>query len=374
LAEPSFTAEAVTRDGATELHLRGALTLADGDALWESLHQQLGDSANVRVDLSEVRQIDGAGAALLIALARECEAAGGTVELAGANDQVQRVLALYTPAHSETAPEHTETRVGFIEQVGHAVWQQLRDFKAVLTFTGQLTVGLVSALRKPRTVHWRDLGHLIERAGADAVPIVALINFLVGLIMGYQSAIQLRRFGANLFIADLVGLSITRELAPLMTAIIVAGRSGAAYAAELGTMQVREEIDALSTLSIDPARFLVFPRILALAIAVPLLTLLGDLLGCVGGLVVGVMQLDLTMTMYLTELREAVDMWDVAGGVVKSAVFAATITLISCQRGLATRGGADAVGLSTTSAVVISLFALVTLDAGFAVLFNALGI
>jgi phospholipid/cholesterol/gamma-HCH transport system permease protein len=262
----------------------------------------------------------------------------------------------------------------FVEEVGHATAVHLRDAKRVFAFSGELVIGVIGAVRRPRSVHWREVGPLMERAGVDAVPIVTLINFLVGLIMGYQAAIQLVRFGANIFIANLVGLSITRELGPLMTAIIVAGRSGAAYAAELGTMRVRDEIDALSTLSLDPARFLVLPRIVALAFVVPILTLLADLVGCAGGLLVAIAQLDLTMTSYLGQLQEAVDPWDVVGGLIKSIVFAVTIVLISCQRGLATRGGADAVGRSTTSAVVIILFALVTLDAIFAVVYDTLGI
>ncbi|MEM7518733.1 MAG: ABC transporter permease, partial [Planctomycetota bacterium] len=176
------------------------------------------------------------------------------------------------------------------------------------------------------------------------------------------------------FVANLVGLSLTRELAPLMTAIIVAGRSGAAYAAELGTMKVSDEIDALRTLGLDPQRFLVFPRVLALTVVVPILTLLADIVGILGGWFVAVTMLDLTSIAYVTQLRGALDVGDVMSGLIKSGVFAATITLISCQRGLETRGGAAGVGNSTTSAVVSILFALVLLDAGFTFLFELIGL
>ena len=211
----------------------------------------------------------------------------------------------------------------------------------------------------------------MERAGADGVPIIALINFLVGLIIALQAADQLKRYGADVFLADLVGLTMTRELAALMTAIIVAGRSGAAYAAELGTMRVNEEIDALCSLGLDAQRFLVMPRVIALAAVAPLLTLLGMVLGCVGGLVVALTSLELTPAIYWGELQRAINLLDITEGLTKSVLFAITIVFISCQRGLATRGGAAGVGRSTTSAVVAILFSLIVLDAIASTLFNS---
>src|SRR5581483_2143691 len=189
----------------------------------------------------------------------------------------------------------------------------------------------------------------------------------------FQAAVQLKQFGANIFVADLVGLSITRELAPLMTAIIVAGRSGAAFSAELGTMKVSEEIDALRTLGLDPYLFLVFPRVLALVVVLPLLTILADAVGILGGLLVALLGLDLTANAYVVETQKALHLWDVSSGLLKSLVFGLQIGLIACQRGLATRGGAEGVGRATTSAVVTSLFALVVTDAIFTMLFNAFG-
>src|SRR5436190_12480237 len=199
----------------------------------------------------------------------------------------------------------------------------------------------------------------MERTGADAVPIVVLINFLVGFVMAFQGAVQLKQFGANLFVADLVGLSITRELGPLMTAIIVCGRSGAAFAAELGTMKVSEEVDALRTMGIGPLRFLVLPRIIGLFLAMPILTLLGDLVGIAGGLLVGVISLDITITGYLNETRKALGIWDVFQGLVKCGFFGIAIGIVSCQQGLATSGGAEGVGRRTTAAVVTTLFSLI---------------
>ncbi|MCL4148716.1 UNVERIFIED_CONTAM: hypothetical protein GTU68_004370 [Idotea baltica] len=214
----------------------------------------------------------------------------------------------------------------------------------------------------------------MERAGADGIPIILLINFLVGLIIALQSAFQLERFGANLFLADLVGLSMVREMAPLMTAIVVAGRSGAAYAAELGSMKVSQEVDALWTLGFDPQRFLVLPRLIALALVVPILTTLSMVVGIFGGLIIGVQYLGLTTLAFMVQLGNAVGFSDLAGGLLKSSVFAVAIGLIACQRGLATRGGAVEVGNSTTSSVVATLFSLVILDTIFTLGFQLFGI
>jgi phospholipid/cholesterol/gamma-HCH transport system permease protein len=211
----------------------------------------------------------------------------------------------------------------------------------------------------------------MERTGADAVPIVILINFLVGFVMAFQGAVQLKQFGANIFVADLVGLSVTRELGPLMTAIIVCGRSGAAFAAELGSMKVSEEIDALRTMGFGAMRYLVLPRVVALILVIPLLTLMADFVGILGGLVVGLTTLDLSVAGYVNETRKALSVWDVYSGVIKSMVFGLAIALIACQQGLATTGGAEGVGRRTTASVVTILFSLILLDAGFTVLFHA---
>jgi phospholipid/cholesterol/gamma-HCH transport system permease protein len=255
------------------------------------------------------------------------------------------------------------------------VTQQVTDhLSGMLSFLGDVVAEGLASLRDPRSIHWRDLQRLIVRTGFDALPIVVLINFLVGLVTGFQAAVQLRQFGADIYVADLVGLSVTRELAPLMTAILVAGRSGAAYAAELGTMQVSEEVDALRTLGLDRYRFLVFPRVLALVLVVPVLTLIGDAVGILGGLFVAITGLDLTAAAYMIETQQTIDLADVFGGVLKAFVFGAAIALVACQRGLAARGGAEGVGLSTTSAVVMTLFFLIVIDAGFTVLYHVFDI
>ena len=284
------------------------------------------------------------------------------------------MLDLYGCPTGHCSLAEAPTRLGIFSEVGQATAQVLRSGGDIVTFVGDVSAAAVGAIRAPRSVQWQDVGRLMERAGADGIPIVLLINFLIGIIMALQSAPTLSRFGANIFVADLVGLSLTRELAPLMTAIIVAGRSGAAYAAELGTMKVSEEIDALRTLGIDPQRYLVFPRAIALALVVPFLVLLADVVGILGGLIVATTTLDLTATAYFTELKLAIQPGDVIGGLAKSSVFAVMIAFVSCQRGLATSGGAAGVGASTTSAIVMILFNLVVLDALFTVLYQVIGV
>jgi phospholipid/cholesterol/gamma-HCH transport system permease protein len=233
-----------------------------------------------------------------------------------------------------------------------------------------MVVSAVGLVKNPRSGHLREVPPLVERTGADAIPIVVLINFLVGFVMAYQSAKQLKMFGANIYVADLVGLSVTRELAPLMTAIIIAGRSGAAFAAEIGSMKVSEELDALRTIGLRPFAWLVIPRTIALLVVTPFLTLIGDLVGVLGGLVVGITSLDLTAQGYLVETKKAVELWDVQHGVIKSFAFALAISLIACQQGFSASGGAEGVGRRTTSTVVTCLFALVLLDALFTIVFR----
>ena len=257
-----------------------------------------------------------------------------------------------------------------LDQIGVATRDIILEFKLAFAFLGQGLVSLAGIFRDPKSANWREIFPTAERSGADAVPIVMLINFLVGLVMAFQSAPQLQRFGANIFVADLIGISMTRELGPLMTAIVVCGRSGAAFAAEIGSMKVNEEIDALRTMGFGPMRYLVLPRTMALMITMPMLTLLANVLGILGGLCVGVFSLDLTAMAYFVQLQKAVKLWDLYSGLIKAAAFGLAIAMIACQQGLATSGGAEGVGRRTTAAVVTTLFTLIVIDAIFTVFFR----
>ena len=311
--------------------------------------------------------------ALLVQVKWNLQTKGVRCEFVGGGSTVEKILKLYE-GDTGPIPRPKRVSVGFFGHVGNNIVIGIKELQLFFAFVGSMVLAVGGVLRRPRTGNWHDVAPIMSRAGADAVPIVALITFLIGFVMAFQSAVQLKQFGANIYVADLVALSITRELGPLMTAIIVCGRSGAAFAAELGTMSVSEEIDALRTMGIGPLRFLVFPRVLALFLVVPILTLMGDLFGILGGLLVGVVNLDLTIIGYLNQTERALGIWDVAQGLVKACVFGTVIGLISCLQGLATTGGAEGVGRRTTTTVVQCLFALILIDAAFTMAFHELGL
>jgi phospholipid/cholesterol/gamma-HCH transport system permease protein len=323
--------------------------------------------------MSEVTLLDGGAMALLAHLRAGLHRRGVKAEFLSAPDRVQEIIALYGGDHV-VARLNRRRPLGTLDQIGRATLGTLLEIKSVLAFFGEMVISALGLLRAPRSANWRELSPTMERAGADALPIIILINFLVGLAMAFQSAAQLKRFGAEILVADLIGISVTRELGPLMTAIVVCGRSGAAFAAELGFMKVNEEIDALRTMGFGPMRFLVLPRALALILVVPLLTLIADVAGVLGGLVVGVFNLDLTALGYLNQSARVVTLWDVSSGLLKSLVFALAIALIACQQGLATSGGAEGVGRRTTSTVVVTLFTIILIDATMTVFFRVAGL
>ena len=354
------------------LRLGGQLELADAPELWRRLHAEVDSDRECTIDLTEVEKIDGVCAAILVSLEAQFRAAGQSLRFTGARAGIERLLELY--AIEGNPGKEPPRRLGILEQVGEGAVGLVRTSGGVLAFIGQLYLSGLQAIRRPRTIHWADFGKLLEKAGADSVPIVLAINLLVGFILGLQSAIQMQQFGVGIYVADLVGVSVVRELGPLMTAIIVTGRSGAAYAAQIGTMVVSEEIAALRSMGFDPIRFLVIPRTITLALMLPCLVVLGNLVGLLGGLLVGVFYLDLSLSAYILRTQSVIGLTDWFSGLFKASVFGISIALIACQRGFSTRGGAEGVGASTTSAVVSSLFMLVCLDAIFTLIFSVLGI
>lgn len=361
------------RPDAAVVELRGTFGLVDAAELWRTLLEHAERALPekpLQLDVSGVDSIDGGVMALLVQLRADLRRRGVRAEFVGASDNVQELIHLY---HGDVrvGPRKRRRPPGTLDQLGQATIAFFTEIKLVLAFFGMMLISAGRVLRRPSAANWRELWPTMERTGADAVPIVLLINFLVGFVMAFQGAVQLKQFGANIFVADLVGLALARELGPLMTAIIVCGRSGAAFAAELGSMKVAEEIDALRVMGFGPMRFLVLPRALALMIVLPMLTLIADLMGVLGGLTVGITSLDLTFVGYLYETQKAVRLWDVLSGLVKSVVFALVIALIACQQGLATSGGAEGVGRRTTSAVVTTLFTLILVDAAFTLFFYA---
>jgi phospholipid/cholesterol/gamma-HCH transport system permease protein len=245
-------------------------------------------------------------------------------------------------------------------------------FQELVHFVGVLVLALAHSVRHFRKFRWRETFYYAQLAGSDAMPIVFLLSFLMGLVMAFQAAVQLRQFGANIFVADLVSLAITRELGPIFTAIILAGRSGSAFAAEIGTMKVNEEVDALTVMGFNVPQFLILPKVVALIICGPLLTLWADMAGILGGIVVGVLSLDLTVKSFLEQMYGILTLKDVGSGLIKSVAFAFLVGLIGCYRGLQAEKGADSVGRQTTSSVVSGIFLIILTDAIFTVLFHNL--
>ena len=259
-----------------------------------------------------------------------------------------------------------------LERIGRGAHAAYRQTIELLGFVGESAHALAGCIAKPARMRWRPILFNIRSAGFDALPIVGLLSFLLGIVVAYQGADQLRQYGANIFVADLVGLSMLREFAPLITAIIIAGRSGSAYAAQIGTMSVTEEIDAMRTLGIAPLVLLVLPKIIALMIAMPLLTVFADVLGVFGGMIMAQAQLGVTYNEFLDRFVKAVSVTATLIGVCKAPVFAVIIATVGCFQGFRTKGGADSVGRQTTRSVVQSIFLVIVADALFSVAFSAL--
>ena len=323
------------------------------------------------VDASGVDYCDGAGMGLLVELRRCQLSRGGEVEVEGLGDENQRLLGALKDMSSENGRKKAQRSVA--TEVGKVAAHFWRDIVHQITFTGELVVAFLRVAANPRRLRWKDFWLAAERAGIDALPIVALITFLIGLILGFQSSVAMRPYGADIYVPNLIAIMLFRELGPLMTAILLAGRTGSSFAAELGTMKVNEEIDALTTMGLDPVRFLVVTRMLAVVIMTPMLTLFGIFAGLVGGAVV-FLSLGYPLIVYTNQVVGAVNLTDLTGGLFKTVVFGFLIASIGCLRGLQTLKGASAVGISTTRAVVAGIFLIILSDGIFAVLYYYLGI
>jgi len=354
--------------------LLGALTLATTADIWRELERVEPQSSPQSIDLSAVPSCDTAGAALLVDLGRRMSGDGAKTDLVGVGDQVAAMLSIVDracPPPPEEGPE--EVSFGMVDTVGEFAEGVLRNAYATVEYVGDLALGLAAAVTRPATVRWRDTVSYMSRVGADALGIVSLISALMGVILAFQMASQLQQYGADVYVADIVGLSIVRELGPLMTAIIVAGRSGSAFAAEIGTMKVNEEVAALDAMGLDRVRFLVLPKVIALLAMMPILIVFSDLCGILGGMLVGVTFLDLPVSIYVEQTISRITLWDVFQGMIRAECYALVIAAVGCLRGLQTRNGAQGVGASTTSAVVSGILLVIVTNAVLAVVFYYVG-
>lgn len=371
----SASVQAAFSDGVLTLRLSGWLDAHTVGRVWERSLKAVAQHKprQVIVEATGVDYCDGAGIAMLIDLRRQRSPQAKLGEVHGLSEKFQPLLDLFEPSDFAEAKSPRAEPAHLPQQVGEAAVNLWQDLVSLVGFVGELAAALVAAVLHPRHVRWRDAFLAAENAGVNALPIVALISFLIGLIMAFQSAIPMRQFGAEIYVADLVALSMLRELGPLMTAIIMAGRSGSAFAAELGTMKVNEEINALTTMGLDPVRFLVVIRVIAAVLMMPLLTLFSNLMGLIGGMVV-FLSFDFPLVTYYQQVLGAVQLKDLLGGLSKAFVFGILVAAIGCLRGLQTKTGASAVGLSTTSAVVSGIVLIVLADGVFSVVFYYLGI
>jgi len=342
------------------------------------LERQLKDmvwpvAADLEIDSSAISALDTSGAWLLHRTVRALEQQGRSVRIIGLRPEFGSLLELVS-ARAGFAGNTTHPKDGLLETIGRQAWQSLENVSGMLVFVGESSIALLRTIVQPRRIRWRTILHNIQSAGFEALPIVGLLSFLMGVVIAYQGADQLQRIGANIYIADLVGLTMLRELSPLLTAIIVAGRSGSAYAAQIGTMKVTEEIDALRTIGVAPQELLVLPKMLALVIALPLLTVYADLTGVLGGMIMASSKLDVSFVVFIDRFGDAVKLSSFLTGIVKAPVFAAIIALVGCYQGFQVTGSADSVGRQTTLSVVHAIFLVIVADALFSVVFNWLRI
>ena len=357
--------------------LGGRIALEDLPSLNSELKARLQEMVPARliVDLSRVEYLDSAGALELLNLKQEALARSMDFQFANLPDTAKGIMFLLDRDDLATAPLiANRDESNLVEELGDGARRFTGDLMRVTTFLGELLRALAYVCFHPRTVRWADVVSYMKRAGMDGLPIVSLISFLLGLIIAFMSSLQLKQFGANVYVAPLLAIAVVKELGPIMTAILVAGRSGSSFAAEIGTMKVNEEVDALTTMGFDPVRFLAVPKVLAAMLVVPLLTVYADIFAIAGGLVVGVLGLDLTAYTYLKDTQASLTLMDIIPSLFKAGVFALLIAGIGCQRGFEVRGGAEAVGTATTSAVVAALFLIIVTDSAFALAFHYLGI
>jgi phospholipid/cholesterol/gamma-HCH transport system permease protein len=327
------------------------------------------DAGKVVLDMSAISTLDTAGAWLLQRTIRVLEQRGAKVRISGLRSEFNTLLQLIA-AHAGMVEHAAPVKLGLLANIGQQAWHSLRGFSGMLAFIGESAIVFLRSLARPQRIRWRPILHNLQTAGFEALPITGLLSFLMGVVIAYQGADQLQRFGANIFIADLVGLSMLRELSPLLTAIIVAGRSGSAYAAQIGTMKISEEVDALRTIGVGPQELLVQPKILALVIALPLLTVYADVAGVLGGMLMANSMLDISYAVFFDRLEEALSLSSFLTGIIKAPVFAVIIALVGCYQGFQAHGSADSVGRQTTVSVVQSIFLVIVADALFSIIFN----
>lgn len=358
------------------MRFTGTLVTSSLELVEKHLDQLRADEGVIAIDISQLEALDTAGAYLIVETQRKYASGGRVPQITGASADrmrlIEKVSAAAFETHTKVLPQPTLTER--IETVGRAVVAALEKAANFVSFVGLVISRLVRTLLSPRRLRVTALFAQMQQTGYNAVPIIALMGFLIGIVLAFQGAVQLRQFGAEVFVVDLIAVSVLRELGILLTAIIVAGRSGSAYTAAIGSMKVHEEIDAMKTLGLDPVEVLVLPRLIALVLMLPVLGLVANVCALVGGAIMSWLELGVSPNMFLTRLRDNTDVWHLGVGMIKAPFFAFTIAVVSCWQGFQVAGSADSVGEKTRASVVQGIFLVIVLDALFSVFSAEIGI
>ncbi len=353
----------------------GLLTLSHLSKIETQLHFNKSSEKTQKMtfDLEAVERLDSAGAMMILSRIRKMEGRGYECTLNFSNQEFGRLLEM-VKAHSHKEKSFTADKISLLAALGKTVIQSLKTAMSFLAFFGQMSIAMFHYLSSPRSIRWKEIMFEMNESAIKALGIVALTMFLVGIVIAYQSSVQLKLYGANIFIVDMLGISILRELAPMLTAIVVAGRSGSAYAAQIGVMKITEELDAMRTMGFDPYAFLVLPRILALMIMMPILIFVADITGVIGGMLISNIELGLSPALFLDRFAEVVDIRHFWVGLVKGPFFALLIASIGIFHGLMVKNDTQSIGVNTTKSVVEAIFAVIICDAVFSIIFTNLGI
>ncbi|MDO9563606.1 MAG: MlaE family lipid ABC transporter permease subunit [Bradyrhizobium sp.] len=373
---PLLTATAT--DGLLELRPGGswiAANVAELEQLSDAVAPQLDRSGNVRLDMADVRELDTLGAWLIEKMSRRVMSAGHRAEVVGVADYYAGLIEKVRQVNrASSPPAPARNRIlGKVGDIGRATLGAREDVTVFLQLLGSLCVAMLGVLRRPRSLRLTSLVYQVYRVGWRAIPIVVLITFLIGAIIAQQGIFHFRKFGADSYVVDMVGILVLRELGVLIVAIMVAGRSGSAYTAELGSMKMREEIDALSTMGLDPVEVLILPRVIALICALPILSFIGSMAALYGGLLVAWFYGGMEPAIFIARLHDAVSVTHFEVGIIKAPFMALVIGIVACSEGLRVKGSAESLGRQTTTSVVKSIFLVIVLDGLFAIFFASIG-
>jgi len=358
-----------------ELTFQGNLDASGIASIWDKAITPVrsGNYSSVTAECAAITYMDGAGLALMLKLREEAALSGGKLDLVNLSEEYRQLISLTWDCDLPQWTAKTKERRGFTEAVGEAAEQLFIGTRDLVSFVGEATVMILQSIRHPGQVRWKDVILSCINIGVDSLFIIVLIGFLMGLIMSFQSGISLQRFGGEIYVPNMLGLVMFREMGPLVTSILLAARSGSAFAAEIGTMKINEELDALTTMGLSPMRFLVIPKLLSALAMVPLMTLFFNLASLVGGAVV-MLSMGFPLVTFTSRVFSYLDYGDFASGMFKALIFSVLVAGIGCLRGIQTKSGASAVGLSTTSAVVSGIVLIAFADGIFAVAFYYLNI